>query len=83
MILFNVKPAVINLEQLLQDFCSLNQPIETLPSIICFPVSSSLVITFELSFMACLLTLSNLNCTKTFINRQIFSDCYCVLLAFI
>ena len=65
---------LINVEQLLQDYDDKLFTKATYGNrAICSPIPSLLV--FELSVMACLLTLLNLK-KKTFINRLIFSDCY-------
>jgi len=51
-------------------------PMKTTPCIISFPVSSLLVITYEVMDMVCRLVLLNLNFIKKFINRVLFSECY-------
>jgi len=44
--------------------CSRKQPMKTMPCIICFPVPSLLVITYEVLDMACQSVLSDLNSVK-------------------
>ena len=62
---------VFNLEQLLQNYDDnllTKQTMKTLPCIISFPVSSLLVITYEVMDIVRRLVLLNLNFIKTFIN---------------
>jgi len=52
--------------KMMMTYCSLKQLMETMPCIICFPVPSQLVITYEHSVMACLLIQLNPNYTKRY-----------------
>jgi len=53
--------------------CSPKQPLKTMSCIICFPVPSLLVITYEVFDMACRSVLSNLNCIKRHLLIQFYS----------
>jgi len=67
--------SVYKLEQFLQDYDDnffTKEPVKTMRCIICFPVPSLLVITYEVLGMACRSVLSNLN----YIKRHLLTEFY-------